>query len=243
MVFRPIAATKIYMQVIAQIHEALAAGELQPGQRLPPERELATTLGVSRGSVRQALGALEVLGVIHSRPGEGTFVSQSGRATLLAVLDELLAEETWNPIELFEPRRILEPEVAALAAERAEPEDVDQIARVLREAEERVARSQVAMEEDLAFHLAVARANHNEATFRLIQRLADLMQKKVWELYKRLALREEELHPHFMEHRRIFEAIRDRDPGGARRAMIDHLLQAEVRLRLVDAELRKHREE
>ncbi len=243
MAFRPISTAKIYMQVIAQIHQGLAAGELVPGQRLPPERELAALLGVSRGSVRQALGALEAMGVVQSRPGDGTFIVPAPREQLLAILDELRSEETWDPIALFEPRRLLEPHITALAAQRASPADLAELERIVAQAELKAGRRELSMEEDLAFHLAIARANHNEATWRLMQRVADMMQRRLWELYKRLALREAERWPHYVEHRRIFEAIRDRDADRARQAMLEHLLASEKRMREVEAELQSEREE
>jgi GntR family transcriptional repressor for pyruvate dehydrogenase complex len=125
--FRPIKTKRIYEEIVEQLKELISKGELKHGQKLPAERELAESLGVSRASVREALTALEAIGILDIRPGEGTFIRETSVSTTFAPLTMILEMEQNSISQLMEVRRVLETEIAALAVQRATEEDLARI--------------------------------------------------------------------------------------------------------------------
>src|SRR5919204_1811477 len=129
----PIHSTRIYEEIVRQIKSMIAEGRLKSGDQLPPERDLAEKFVVSRTSVREALRALESLGLVEIRPGEGTFVREASVEALIEPLALLMVSQREAIGELFEARRLLEPSLAALAATRATPEEIQEMERILEE--------------------------------------------------------------------------------------------------------------
>lgn len=219
----PIKPTRIYEEIVRQVKAMIAEGRLKSGDQLPPERDLAAQFVVSRTSVREALRALESLGLIEIRPGEGTFVRGASVEALVAPLALALAAQREGIGELFEARRLLEPAIAALAAERATPEEIDEMGRILDEQARAVAAGQTGLAQDAAFHAALGAAAHNRAISRVVHSLVDLLTQS----------REESLNTRgrpqrsHQDHRRILQAIVRRDPAGARRATLEHLAAVE----------------
>src|SRR2546427_6289572 len=127
----PIKSTRIYEEIVRQIKAMIAEGRLKSGDQLPPERDLAEKFLVSRTSVREALRALESLGLIEIRPGEGTFVREVSIESLIQPLALVMVSQREAIGELFEARRLLEPALAALAARRATPEELQEMHRIL----------------------------------------------------------------------------------------------------------------
>src|SRR5919108_336556 len=127
----PIKSTRIYEEIVRQVKQMIAEGRLKSGDRLPPERDLAEMFVVSRTSVREALRALESLGLLEIRAGEGTFVREVSVESLIEPLALVMASQREAIAELFEARRLLEPGIAALAASRATPEEVSEMERIL----------------------------------------------------------------------------------------------------------------
>ena len=129
---KPVATTRLYVQIARQIAAAVQQEQFKVGDRLPPERTLAEELNVSRASVREALSALEILGIVESRTGNGTFVRRlpTEWTYLGTIFEEFFARED-SPREVLEARRLLEPMVAQLAAERATNEQLSQIEQAL----------------------------------------------------------------------------------------------------------------
>ena len=138
----PIKSTRIYEEIVRQIKAMIAEGRLKSGDRLPPERDLAEKFVVSRTSVREALRALESLGLVEIRPGEGTFVREVSVEALIEPLALVMASQREAIGELFEARRLLEPAIAALAAGRATPEEIQEMERILDEQAKEIARGQ-----------------------------------------------------------------------------------------------------
>lgn len=136
---KPIKTKKIYEEIVEQIKELFAQGDLKPGDKLLSEREFAERLQVSRASVREALSALEAMGLIEIKPGEGTFIRQMGVSSIIEPLALLLLMEKDQVFELFELRKILEVEAAGLAALRATSEDVERMFEVIKKMEEDLA--------------------------------------------------------------------------------------------------------
>jgi GntR family transcriptional repressor for pyruvate dehydrogenase complex len=218
--------------VARQLVTLLTRGELAPGSRLPPERQLAERLGVGRSAVREALAVLEILGIVQIRPGSGTYL-QGGTSELLPMtLSWGLMLAAGRTRELLEVRSGLERTTASLAASRAKPEDVAE----LRELVERMRASLGELEEfkdaDLRFHLAVARAADNEVLADLLQAIRSLL--RVW-VERGLSTREQAEDAH-REHSAVLRAIEAGDAAAADAAMGAHMETAAERLLGVELE-------
>jgi GntR family transcriptional regulator, transcriptional repressor for pyruvate dehydrogenase complex len=220
----PIKSTRIYEEIVRQVRAMIAEGRLKSGDRLPPERELAEKFLVSRASLREALRALESLGLVEIRPGEGTFVRQVSIESLIAPLALVVAHEREAVGELFEARRLLEPLVAALAAARATPDEIQEMERILEDQAREIARDRTGVAQDAEFHAAISAAAHNRAITRIAGALVDLLAQSR-EASMNTPERRERSH---QDHRRILDAITRRDETGARQAMLDHLVAVEA---------------
>ena len=220
----PIKSTRIYEEIVRQVKQLIAEGRLKTGDRLPPERELAEKFVVSRTSVREGLRALESLGLIEIRAGEGTFVRQVSVDALVGPLALMMTSQREAIGELFEARRVLEPAIAALAASRATPDEVQDMERILEGQAREVAAGRTGIAEDAAFHTAIGAAAHNRAITRIVHAIMDLLTQS----------REESLNTpgrptrSHQDHRRILQAIAKRNPSAARQAMADHLVAVEA---------------
>src|ERR671937_235572 len=135
----PVKSTRIYEEIVRQIKQMIAEGRLTSGDQLPPERDLAEKFVVSRTSVREALRALESVGLVQIRPGEGTFVREVSVEALIEPLALVMVSQREAIGELFEARRLIEPALAALAARRATPEELHEMDRILEEQAKEVA--------------------------------------------------------------------------------------------------------
>ena len=231
MPLQTVESSRLYRQIAEQLRGLIAQGEFGAGTRLPAERDLARQLGVSRPSVREALIALEVEGLVEVRTGSGIYVQpakpRNGAARRIATRDSDNAE--WGPLQLMQARELVEPEVAALAARNARRPQVALIAAALQQMREEVEAGVEPRGGDEAFHLAVAQACGNEV-------LADTLRSYWGARHGPLFLR---LGEYFetpaswkaalVEHAAVLEAIRSRDAAGARAAMQQHLKKATSR--------------
>jgi GntR family transcriptional regulator, transcriptional repressor for pyruvate dehydrogenase complex len=227
LVFKPIKTRKIYEEIVDQLKIMLTDGELRPGDKLPSERDMSESLGVSRASVREALTTLEAIGILEIKPGEGTFVRETSDAETFAPLTLVLAIERNSKAQLMEVRRVLETEMAALAAERASSENLYKIQALL-DVMKGAHNTHDAVEADLRFHFAIAEASQNTILLRLINTIADLMhhtfQGKREKLYAHSPSGQRILH----EHEAIYQAIKNRDPQKARDKMLEHINHVEI---------------
>jgi GntR family transcriptional repressor for pyruvate dehydrogenase complex len=220
----PVKSTRIYEEIVRQVKQLISEGRFKSGDRLPPERELAEKFVVSRTSVREALRALESLGLIDIRPGEGTFVREVSIDALIGPLALLMTSQREAIGELFEARRVLEPAIAALAASRATPDEVQEMERILEDQAREIAEGRTGLAQDAAFHAAIGTAAHNRAITRLVHAIMDLLTQS----------REESINTpgrptrSHQDHRRIVQAIARRNCAAARQAMLDHLVAVEA---------------
>jgi GntR family transcriptional repressor for pyruvate dehydrogenase complex len=227
----PIKSTRIYEEIVRQVKAMIAEGRLKGGDRLPPERDLAEKFVVSRTSVREALRALESLGLVEIRPGEGTFVREVSIEALVEPLALLMVSQREAIGELFEARRLLEPALAALAAVRATPEELQEMERILEEQAKEVASGRTGLPQDAQFHAAIGTAAHNRAITRIAHAIMDLLTQS----------REDSLNTpgrptrSHEDHRRVLAAIAGRDAERARRAMLEHLEAVETLVLGADA--------
>ena len=223
--FRPVRTKSASSEVAGQIKEMIMTGQLHPGDRLPSERELAERLSVSRTTIREALRSLAAVGMISIRQGDGSFVEHfrlEGMLEPLAVMFQIDREES-GLAAFSEVRRILEIEMAALAAERARPEDIEQIEKCLGQMVEEVNDGGVGDLSDAAFHLALAHASQNPLLIKLMNTIADLMQSTYLAARKQLFLDQNTLQDIYDSHSAVADAIKAREPQVARNRMREHL--------------------
>jgi GntR family transcriptional repressor for pyruvate dehydrogenase complex len=214
-------------RLIEIFKDQIAAGVLKPGGRLPPERELAETFGVARSSLRPALKVLEIMGVISQRVGDGTYVNQGARSILGEPMEFLILLDGISFHELMEARLIVEPELAARAAERATADDIAELGKVLDHMTAHTGRLKRFTELDLAFHDAVFRIAGN----RVCQLMFSVVHQSLVKLI-RVTAQMTECENTLSRHRRIFEAIEKHDVALARKRMTEHLVDARELLRL-----------
>jgi len=210
---------RLYRKIARQLSELIAAGEFTPGQRLPAERELAQQLGVSRPSVREALIALEVEGVVEVRVGAGVFVTSSAPARS-EVTD---FDEGEGPFELLRARRSVEGETAARAATEADADDLVGIRAALEDMRRAVMSGQGGESTDRAFHLAIAKATHNGPLMAVVQMLWDQGRGRMWKQMEKHFETPSHRAATLRHHEAILESIEEHDPKKARRAMRAHL--------------------
>lgn len=221
--FEAIRKTKIYEEVAEQIQKLIIEGRLKPGDKLPPERELAEMFQVSRSSVRDAIRTLELIGLVEPRQGEGTVVCDLSVDSLVHPLATMLLRKRELVGELQEVRRMIEPPLAARAAKHASPEEIAHLEDILRRQGEKIERGDVAIEEDSEFHYAIATAARNSVVLKVLDVLMDLLR----ECRQRSLQVEGRLQRSFEGHRRILSAIQQRDAAGAEAAMRQHVEEIE----------------
>ena len=219
---------RLYRQIADQISRLIDSGEYAPGARLPAERVLAEQLSVSRPTVREALIAMEVEGRVEIRGGAGVFVLDKSEMPQV-VLPGASAVPAPGPFEVLFARDLIEPDIAALAAKNATPEQLAEISQALGEMVCCSAEDPMHVEFDRRFHFGLAEASGNSALVLAVQALWTPREQA---LYMRL---ENHFHTEtvwqrsILEHREILEAIKRHDPKMARAAMHRHLKQAEMR--------------
>jgi GntR family uxuAB operon transcriptional repressor len=211
-----VAEPRLYRVVADRIQTLIREQQIQPGERLPSERDLALTLKVSRASLREALLALELGGVIEVRGGSGVYVSNT------AQLDAGQLEGGPGPFEVLSARRLIESEVAAIAARVATDGAIDAILTAVLEMERDHANQAGKEQADRNFHMAIARATGNSALVGAMHYLWE-QRGRLWHKLKEHFETEELRLETLTDHRRILEAIAAHDPAGARRAMRAHL--------------------
>jgi GntR family transcriptional repressor for pyruvate dehydrogenase complex len=224
--FQPVDRRKVYEQVAEQLLGQIGARHLKPGDPLPPERELTESFGVGRSSIREALRMLESQGVITGANG-GTFVVAEAANPLHSSLQLVFALDNETGVhDLFELRRIIDCEAAALAAERRDSLDLAEMSSAIAEMEATLAahgRDERFVNADLRFHVAVAEATGNRLIVYSMQAVRDVVRR---------ALEQVVNVPHspesaVLEHRAVHEAIEARNPDWARTAMREHLERVE----------------
>ena len=221
MPFQSIEPRRLYRRIADQIRTLIRNGEFAPGARLPPERDLARELGVSRPSVREALIALEVEGLVDVRIGSGIYVRAPDGAYAVAAPEALA-----GPFELLRARYVIESECAALAAKTARRPQVRAIAYALEDMDRDMESGRQPLPGDRLFHLRIAEATGNSALAHVIGLLWD---ERAGELFERLEHHYDSpklWQSAVTEHRAVLAAISAHDAAGARSAMQRHLDQA-----------------
>jgi GntR family hexuronate regulon transcriptional repressor len=209
---------RLYQQVAATIERAIAEGQYQPGQRLASERDLAEELGVSRPTVRRAVIALEMRGLLESRQGSGVYVRKTSVAAPAPPRDLDI-----GAFDQAEARRLFEGEVAALAATLITDEELAYLESLVVEMNNEKATKEQSELADRQFHTTIARATRNSAIVRVVENTWDLRYKSPLCMQMLERAREVRRRPLNDEHQDIVESLRTRDPKAARTAMQTHL--------------------
>jgi GntR family transcriptional regulator, transcriptional repressor for pyruvate dehydrogenase complex len=215
--------TKVYAEVAAQIQGLIAAGRLNPGDKLPPERELAEIFGVSRSSVRDAIRVLEMQGLVEPRHGDGTLVRKIPIDSLVQPFANALSASKDLAADLFDMRKMLEPPLARAAAFRATDDDVRALEQIVEHQAGCVASGQIAIDDDTAFHYRIAAAAKNQVVLRTMDILMDLLSDSRVRSLQAPGRAAKSLDG----HRRILDAIRRRDPEAAAVRMRRHIEEIE----------------
>ncbi|MCC7163432.1 MAG: FadR family transcriptional regulator [Anaerolineae bacterium] len=208
-------------QTAQHIRDLVKSGDLRVGDRLPPERELGERLGVSRTVVREAIQILRAEGLVRIRMGVGTFVTQSAPNILEGPMSYLQHSEAKKIQDLLEARNVIEPAIAALAAENARPEHIARMEQAILDMDGLFADGYKYIEHDNRFHIALAEASNNSVYLLLLNSIVDLLQES------RLLAVSTQGAPKRANayHRRILEAVRAGEPKKAYAAMVGHMDQ------------------
>jgi GntR family transcriptional regulator, transcriptional repressor for pyruvate dehydrogenase complex len=210
--------------VVAHVRDLIDRGALGPGGRLPPERDLAHQVGVSRPTVRAGLRTLAAFGVVRSRRGSGTYILDGPPTLGAEALSFFAALHKITGDDVFEVRRILEVGAAGLAAERATPDHLATLADEVASLFASLADRQVFLVHDINFHRVIAAASGNPIVASLVEMVAALYYERRRTTAERAVDRD--LRDAADAHRQIYQAVRARDVDRARRAMHDHLLRS-----------------
>jgi GntR family transcriptional repressor for pyruvate dehydrogenase complex len=211
--------SQLTMQVVEHVRSLISSGEVHPGDRLPPERELARKLKISRSSLRAGIGFLSAMGVLKSRHGAGTFVSSGPPALDSSSLSVLGALHGFLPWQMFEARLVLESSVAALAAERATDEHIAELAEEVAEMYAALTDPQEYLIHDVRFHRTIARASGNP----ILGALMETITANLYDYRSKTVANAQDLKESAEMHREIYRAIRSHNPVQARIAMEQHL--------------------
>jgi len=211
---------RLYRQIAEQLRVLMTKGEFQPGARLPAERDLAKQMGVSRPSVREALIALEVEGWVEVRTGSGVFVLERGHKKIET---RKVPENEWGPLEIIRARRVIEGELAVLAAHNAKRKDVQAIGSAIETMREDTERGIAPTAGDRAFHTAIAQAAGNAVLVDTVRTFWDARRGPLFERLGDYFENVPSWRTAIGEHEAILEAIRAHDGDAARDAMHAHM--------------------
>lgn len=227
--FQPIKPKKVSAQIAEQIRASILAGEFAPGDKLPPERELAEMFGVSRPSVREALNVLASSGLVMSYQGGGTIVKSLVDTSAANPLSELIRVQQDRALDVIEVRKCMESWTAWYAAERALPDDIRRMDEIITGMKHNLDQQQPSEDLDANLHIIIARATHNVVWLHLMQSLFDAMKEFQQSVWRAVYLTHEDHQLLFEHHSAVVQAIKAKDRQAARDAMVHHLTFAEGR--------------
>lgn len=220
---RPVSRKSMSDEIASQIKEMIDHGRLQPGDRLPAERKLAEQFGVSRTTLREGIKVLSEAGLLTSRQGAGTFVSRpNGEAREGSLIEAILAGD-YDLQDVFEVRKMLEPEIAALAARNGSPDAKTRLEAILMEQEQAIRSGEVVGGIDHRFHQALAEASGNPVLREMVSALYEGFSRSRAEDVQSSQRQRASL----AAHRAIVEAVRNGHAMRAERAMREHLDEVE----------------
>lgn len=221
-------------EVVTRLRDMIHGGELSSGDRLPPERDLAKLLGVSRPTLRAGIRSLATVGILQSKQGAGTFVAERDESPTLdsSPLRMLSALHGFTSDEMFEARLALEMSVAGLAAERATSEQMTLMAEEITGMYASLDVPEQYLVHDMKFHQTIAAASNN----RILTSLMNMVATILFDSRSKTVKRAKDLKQSAEQHHSIYRAMREHDPEAARQAMHDHLVETQKAQRLEEME-------
>lgn len=218
----PVKKVRLYEIIVKQLQSLIINGTMRPGHKLPPERELAEELNVSRTSVREALRALEMMGYVESSVGMngGTYVKEFTLSDIISPFSETLLQHTKFIMELLEVRLVLEVEGARLAAVRHTSDDIRELEAALKQMESEIDAGNSGVKGDNAFHLTLAKASHNRVLLEFIKMCSNLFEADLENHLENKARAKDEAMDH---HRKMLEAIQNNDQDTCHELMEKHI--------------------
>lgn len=219
---KPIKPQRISDQVFEQLRELIFRGELQPGEKMMPERELAAAMDVSRTTVRDAINKLVAMGLIEQKQGQGTFVSTPDNQST-SFLAEAMKSENATLVDLLEVRMGLECNTAALAARRATEQDLQFMQEHISEMDKAVKAGRLGSQADVAFHMSITYASQNPVQVFVMKRFYDFLFLGIKENLQYLYEDPANIESIISQHKQIFEAIQSRNPEQAFATMQRHI--------------------
>jgi GntR family transcriptional regulator, transcriptional repressor for pyruvate dehydrogenase complex len=229
----PIPRTTLTATAFEQLISHVVKGNWKAGDRIPPERELCQQLGIARTSLREALKAMELVGMLDSRVGDGTFVCPRSEFLSRPLLWAFTGSDHTELHDIMEARTVIEEKLAGLAAERGSKEDIAAIGQAVQAMRDAIARGDSILEADMAFHLSISAAAKNEVLRNAVQLLRNLTRQ--WIYFKLLMPQVPGIV--LKRHEAIYRAILRRKPAAARNAMRRHL---EETIELVTQVVKQH---
>lgn len=227
----PLVKTRLYEEIVKQIVDRIKSGDLKPGDKLPTERELAAQLKVSRTAIREALRSLEVMGLIDSKVGSGTYVREVSLDSLMDAFAGILKQNERMVVELIEVRMLLEVEIAKLAAKRRTEDNLRAIENALELIEKEIEQGELGYEGDNAFHTELTKAAENLALSSIHNLCGELLSST-----RKAALMALDSPKTSLDyHRRIYEAVKAQDAEEAGRIMKEHLEVAYNNLKKIES--------
>lgn len=217
-----IAQKRIYMQILEQIKDNVVSGQLKSGDRLPSERQLAEQLSVSRATVREAIRALEMVGLIHCRQGEGNFIAEDFNNTLTQPLSIMFWLSDSKVMEIHELRRSLETEAAKLAAQNATGDDILRLEEICA-AIESESNQEKSAALDKKLHDAIAQCSGNALIKDVLSSAATLIEALIKDMRVLILMNDDSANAINIQHRQIVATIRNHTPDKAARAMLTHM--------------------
>jgi GntR family transcriptional repressor for pyruvate dehydrogenase complex len=221
-------------EVATRLRDMIHSGELIAGDRLPPERDLAKILGVSRPTLRAGIRSLSTVGILQSRQGAGTFVAERDESPTLdsSPLRMLSALHGFTSDEMFEARLALEMSIAGLAAKRATSEQMTLLAEEIAGMYASLNDPEQYLVHDMQFHQTVAAASGN----RILTALMNMVATILFDSRSKTVKRAKDLKQSAEQHHNIYRAMRERNPEAAEQAMHDHLIETQKAQRLEENE-------
>jgi GntR family transcriptional repressor for pyruvate dehydrogenase complex len=221
-VFTQVKNTKVYEQIIEQFKIMISNGTLKKGDKLPSERELVEQLGVSRAAIREALSALQIIGLVEARQGEGNFIKESFEESLVNPFLLIFMLNGSNKEQILELRRVIEIETVALAAIKITEDEITELGQCLAnliEAEDEASK----VKWDKSFHYNIAKASKNILIINMMNAVSSLMDSFISDARGSILMFSENRSILVNQHEAILEGLKNHDPNAASEAMRQHL--------------------
>jgi GntR family transcriptional repressor for pyruvate dehydrogenase complex len=224
--FKSVKHVRVSDEIVNQVKTLISEGKLNPGDRLPPERDLVKEFGVSRPSLREALNTLVAMGFLEVK-GKRTFIKSVASESMQDPLSLLIKMDTQKIFDLIEVRKALEAWGAFLAAQRATEEDIKQLENILEEMRNGFEQGRSWEKQDADFHLGIAQATHNTIQTHIMSTIYDLLRESVARVFKDRS-KVKKLLDH---HNQMFSAIKNHSPDKARERTLEHLNYVELEVK------------